>query len=82
MTKIIIDEVQRIAVEELKKHDGIEILERSIIVLDKNGDTHEIVLRANAQAMLEFHSVKSCKENWYIPKPYKGSNAMRKEEEE
>jgi hypothetical protein len=80
--KMIIDEVQRVAVEELKKHDGIEILERSIIVLNKNGDTYEIVLRANAQAMLEFHSIDSSKEGWYIPKPYKGSKAFGREEEE
>jgi hypothetical protein len=80
--KMTIDEVQRVAVEELKKHDGVEILERSIIVLDKNGGTYEIVLRAHAQAMLEFHSIESRKEAWFLPKVYKGSKAMRQEEEE
>jgi hypothetical protein len=80
--KMTIDNVQRVAVDELKNHDGIEILERSIFVLTKNGETHEIVLRANAQVMLEFHSIESRIEDWYVPKVYKGSNAFRKEEEE
>ena len=81
MPKMVIEDVQRIEVEELKTHDGIEILERSIIVFDKDGKTLEIVFRANAQAMLEFHSIESSKEGWYIPKPYKGSKAFGQEEE-
>ena len=82
MPKMVIEDVYRISVEELKTHDGIEILERSIIVLDKNGNTLEIVFRANDQAMLEFYSMDCFKEGWYIPKPYKGSKAFDREEEE
>jgi hypothetical protein len=39
-TKVVIEKIDRIEVEELRDHDGVEILERSIVVWDKMGNRH------------------------------------------
>jgi hypothetical protein len=79
--KLVIDKVDRIEVEEMKAHDGIELLERSIVIWDEKGDKYEIVLVATSQAKLAFHSMQSeSTGDWLKPKLYKGSSLHEEEE--
>ena len=79
ITRIWIEDIEKIEVQEAKKYDELEFSQCELTISTTKGEKFELILKADTVEQLKF---KKPDESWLTPKLYKGSDAMRKEEEE
>jgi len=79
ITRMWIEHITRIEVTESEDDEDRDYCQRRLTISAENGERYELFLEADTATKLEFINAK---EAWLTPKLYKGSNAMRKEEEE
>ena len=75
MTKIWIEHINKIEVQEIQNPEQVEYLEKSISIWTKEGDRYEISLQADTPTQLEFR--KPSEGDWLTPKVYKGNKEDR-----
>ena len=77
ITRIWIEGITRIDLTEPKDSEDCDFYQKRLSIEAENGERYELRLEADSLQKLEFIT-----DQWFKPKLYKGSNAMRKEEEE
>ncbi len=68
MTRVTIEQIARIEVEEPKEVLEKEFSQRYLIIWTKEGEMYELILKADEVSNLEFKKVTS---DWLSPKLYK-----------
>jgi hypothetical protein len=70
MTKIWIEQIDKIEVQEIKRLDEVGYCEQSISIWTKEGERYEISLQADTPSQLEFRT--PVQGDWLNPKVYHG----------
>jgi hypothetical protein len=70
MTKIWVEHIDKIEIQEILPHDEAEYHEKAISIWTKEGERYEISLQADTPSQLEFRTPS--KGDWLTPKVYAG----------
>jgi hypothetical protein len=73
ITKIHIDKVGHIFVDDIMGNEQHEAVQRTIKITMKNGDCVELILESDSKLSLDFSKDEDA---WLPPKLYKGSKNM------
>ncbi len=79
VTKIWIEHINEIEVEEPKEFEEFGHSQRSMIIWTREGERYELYFQADALGALEF---KKPDESWLSPKLYKGKSMHEEELED
>jgi hypothetical protein len=77
ITRMWIEHITRIEVTEPEDFEDRDYCQRRLTISAENGERYDLILEADTLQKLMF-----IPQEGFIPKLYKGSKAMRREEEE
>jgi hypothetical protein len=77
VTKIWIEHIDKIEVQEMMPLESVDYSEKSISIWTKEGERYEISLHADTPSQLEFR--KPSEGDWLTPKVYKGTSVHEEE---
>jgi hypothetical protein len=70
ITRVWIDHISKIVVEDPEEFDPVEMCKREITISTDTGEKYELILEAHTAGQLEFK--KPSDEDWLNPNVYKG----------